>query len=351
MCRMLIECSLGRIIVGEGALNRLGEEVERLNPSKVCVVTDNVVGRIWSNTVIEQLGDRNVEKMEVEAGEGAKSLKTVSALWRKLIKGGYTRKSLAIALGGGVIGDVTGFAASTFMRGIYFAQVPTTLLAQVDSSVGGKNGVNFHGKNVIGTFYQPSFILADTRFIKTLPYEEFLNGMAEVVKYGIICDRSFFNFIEENLERLKEGDERLLNEVVERCVKMKVEIVSKDERENGLRRILNFGHTFGHAIEKLSRYRMRHGFAVSVGMVMACKVAEKVTGFSQTDTVEVLLRKLGLPTSTKIRVDRIVEEAARDKKAWYGKVVMILPVEIGRVTVVELDRQRILDTLRGEAYA
>jgi len=335
---MIIECRLGRIIVEKDSLNLLEKEVDRIEPSKVCIVTDNVVGKIWFNKVVEYIKSREVEKVEVEAGERGKNLKTLTLLWRKFVDGGYTRKSLAIALGGGVVGDVTGLAASTFMRGIYFAQVPTTLLSQVDSSIGGKNGINFHGKNMIGTFYQPSFTLVDTGFIRTLPYEEFLNGMAEVIKYGIICDRKFYKYVEDNVEAIKNREEDVLIKIVEECVKMKVNIVLEDEREEGLRRILNFGHTFGHAIEKLSHYRIKHGFAVSIGMSIACRVAEKLTGFSESAQVIGLLKKLGLPTSTRIELKRMVEEMVKDKKAWYGKIVLVVPEEIGKVTVVEVEK-------------
>ncbi|MBC7090921.1 MAG: 3-dehydroquinate synthase [Nitrososphaeria archaeon] len=343
---MIIECRLGRIIVEREALNFLEREVDRIKPSKVCIVTDNVVGKIWLDNVIKYIKGRDVEKVEVKAGEGGKSLKTLSMLWRKFIDGGYTRKSLAIALGGGVVGDVTGFAASTFMRGIYFAQVPTTLLSQVDSSIGGKNGINFHGKNMIGTFYQPSFTLIDTKFIRTLPYEEFLNGMAEVIKYGVICDRRFFKYVEENVEAIKNREENVLNKIAEECVKMKVNIVLEDEREEGLRRILNFGHTFGHAIEKLSRYRIKHGFAVSIGMSMACGVAEKLTGFPEKTQVLDLLKRFDLPTNARIELDSMVEEMVKDKKAWYGKTVLIVPEEIGRVKVVEVAKEQLARILK-----
>ncbi|MCX8188954.1 MAG: 3-dehydroquinate synthase [Nitrososphaeria archaeon] len=344
-----MEGKIGRIIVEENAIQHLKEEVKRLNPSKVCVVTDKNVGKIWFENIFKEIGLKEVEKFEIDAGEKGKSLNTASRLWKKLIEGKYTRKSLIIALGGGVVGDVTGFVASTFMRGTYFAQIPTTLLAQVDSSIGGKNGINFHGKNMIGTFYQPSFTIVDTKFIETLPENEFLNGIAEIIKYGIIFDRKFFYFIKENIETLKKKESDILQKIVEKCVEMKVEIVVKDEREEGLRRILNFGHTFGHAIEKLSNYRIKHGFAVSIGMVMACKVAEKVTGFKQVNDVKELLEKTGLPTSTKIHIDKIVEEMVRDKKAWYGKIVLILPQEIGKVTIQEVEKDEVLNTLKDGA--
>ncbi|MEM2507721.1 MAG: 3-dehydroquinate synthase [Nitrososphaeria archaeon] len=347
---MILEGKLGRIIVGRNAVNNLREEIGRINPSKVFIVTDKCVGRIWFEHVLGKMGlEGKIEKFEINTGERGKSLSTVNMLWKKLIEGGFTRKSLALALGGGVVGDVTGFIASTFMRGIYFAQIPTTLLAQVDSSIGGKNGINFHGKNMIGTFYQPSFTIIDTKFIGTLPENEFLNGMAEVIKYGIIYDKAFFNFIEEKIEAIKKREVDVLQQVVESCVKMKVDIVSMDEREEGLRRILNFGHTFGHAIEKLSNYRIKHGYAVSIGMVMACKVAEKILDFKQTNDVIKLLKKVGLPITTKINFNKIVEETVRDKKAWYGKTVLILPEEIGKVSVVEVERNKLLDALRGGA--
>ena len=344
---MLIKSKFSSVIVGRDALNCINNEIRRLNPSKVCVVTNKTIAAFWLNKIVEVINsDIRTEKIEIDDGEKYKNLATARLIWKKILEKDFTRKSLLISLGGGVVGDITGFVASTFMRGIDFAQVPTTLLAQVDAGIGGKTGVNFYGKNMVGTFYQPRFVIVDTRFLDTLPSLEFLNGLSEVVKYGIMLDEIFFRFLKENVGRVQVKDQEVLQKIVERCIEMKIQVVEGDEREGDLRRILNFGQTFGHAIEKLTNYRIKHGFAVSIGMMMACRVAEDMIGFNQTKDVEGLLKRFGLPISTRLDVRKIVEETLRDKKAWYGKTVVILPEKIGKVVIREVEQKELLRILR-----
>jgi len=343
----MIESKFSKIVVGREVLDKMGPEIRHMAPSKVGIVTSKTVAESWLQKVVEAIDwNDGVETIEVADGERQKSIATVTLIWRRLLEKEFTRRSLLVALGGGVVGDLTGFVASTYMRGIYFVQVPTTLLAQVDAGVGGKTGINLKGKNTIGTFYQPKLILIDTQFLNTLPNPEYLNGLAEVIKYGMIYDADFFRLLEQNIEPIKARDQSLLQQVVKRCVEMKVSVVESDEKEAGLRMILNFGHTFGHSIEKLTNYRIKHGFAVSIGMMMACKVASEMTGFNQTERLERLLKSLGLPTSTKLDIGSVVQETSKDKKAWYGKTVLVLPERIGKVIVREVEQQDLLRILR-----
>ncbi|MEM3402959.1 MAG: 3-dehydroquinate synthase [Nitrososphaeria archaeon] len=343
----MIKGKFSKITIGRGILDQISSEIRSIGPSKVCIITNRIVSKNWLDKVLEAIHLNNgLETIEIGDGERYKNITTATYIWRRLLEKKFTRKSLLIALGGGVVGDLAGFVASTFMRGIYFSQVPTTLLAQVDSGIGGKTGINFKGKNTIGTFYQPKFILVDTQFLDTLPNLEYLNGLAEVVKYGVIRDVEFFKFLENNVGEIKAKDQLVLQKIVKRCVEMKVSVVEADERETGLRMILNFGHTFGHSIEKLTNYRLRHGFAVSIGMMMASKVATEITGFHQLDRLESLLKNLGLPTSTKLDLESVVKETSKDKKAWYGKTVLVLPERIGKVTINEVEQKDILRILR-----
>jgi 3-dehydroquinate synthase len=343
-----IKSKFSSIVVGRNVLNQINAEIEKISPSKVCIVTNRTIASFWLDKVAEFIdSDNNLEMIEIDDGERYKSLATAELIWKKLLEKDFTRKSLLIALGGGIVGDVAGFAASTFMRGIDFAQVPTTLLSQVDAGIGGKTGVNFKRKNTVGTFYQPKFILVDTQFLDSLPTAEFLNGLAEVVKYAVVFDENFFRFLEDNAGKVLAKDQEIIQKIVERCICMKVDVVERDEREGGLRRILNFGHTFGHPIEKMSNYKIRHGFAVSIGIMMACNVAEKMIGFEQKKEVENILKKFGLPISTRLERRKIVEETLKDKKAWYGKTVLVLPERIGKVVVREVEQKDLLEALAG----
>jgi 3-dehydroquinate synthase len=249
------------------------------------------------------------------------------------------RESIIVGLGGGVIGDLAGYVAATFMRGLPIVQVPTTFLAQVDSSVGGKVAVNLpEGKNLVGSFYQPFLVYIDLAVLKTLPVEEMEAGMAEVIKYGIILDKNFFEYLEENIGKLRELDLEVLERVVARCCKFKAGVVEKDEREKGLRSILNFGHTLGHALEALTDYKKyKHGEAVAIGMVGACRIAQEMGMFKkeERDRIENLIEKAGLPgrIGVKLSVDDIIQILSLDKKVRAGKVRFVLPERMGKVVV------------------
>ena len=276
--------------------------------------------------------------LTVPAGEKAKSLKTVQWCYDQLAAHRLERKSFVVALGGGVVGDLAGFVAATYLRGIPFVQVPTTLLAQVDSSVGGKVGVNLKaGKNLVGAFYQPKLVLCDLEVLKTLPMREYRAGLAEVIKYGIINDARFFAALEEGMGKLLQRDANLLARVVARCCEIKAEVVGQDETESGLRAILNFGHTIGHALEAISHYgKYLHGEAISIGQVAAARLSAQELGFP-AEAVERIRRcfeAAGLPTKLKLNPAaqrRALAAMQLDKKVSGGEVKFVLARTIGQV--------------------
>ncbi len=323
---------------------------------KMALVTNPTVKKLYGRRIIDSLKASGflVMSIEVPDGEQFKNLDWANAIYTALLTNSFDRKSALVALGGGVIGDLTGFAAATFMRGVPFVQIPTTLLAMVDSSVGGKTGVNHAmGKNMIGAFYQPKKVLMDLTVLKTLPKEEFLSGMAEVIKYGVIWDKAFFDFLEKNREKVLVLDPAAISHIIQRSCEIKAEVVSKDEREGGLRAILNFGHTVGHAVETAENYTRRHGEAVAIGMVYAAKLAHR-TGLcdaSVPDRVESLVRSYGLPTDLSVlrrrpSVTELMDTMQVDKKAEGGKVKFVFPKKIGEVVVTkEWDEEHLRDLL------
>ncbi|MFA4639396.1 3-dehydroquinate synthase [Pyrococcus kukulkanii] len=324
-----------------GKLNSLGALLEPLNPFKVAVLTNTTVRDIWLDEVLDSISGYDVHPIVIPDGEKYKDLETARYVWEKLIKIGFTRKSLLIGLGGGVITDIAGFVASTYMRGTLLGLIPTTLLAQVDAAIGGKTGINFHGKNMIGTFYLPNFVLIDIMTLSTLPMVEVLNGLAEVVKYAIL-DREVY----EILTRISSPQEAIKSEeLIRKSVEVKVRVVEEDLRESGKRRILNLGHTVGHAIEKLSGYKIKHGFAVSVGLVVASKLGERLYGFDSGKVYD-LLKKFSLPVNLPFEPSKVLEAMKLDKKAWYGKIVFIIPVKIGDVVIEEVPESLVLEVLR-----
>jgi 3-dehydroquinate synthase len=252
-----------------------------------------------------------------------------------MINGGLDRKSTVLALGGGIVGDIAGFAAASFMRGISFIQVPTTLLAQVDSSVGGKTGVNLsQGKNLVGAFYQPKLVFIDAAFINTLPEREFLTGLAEIVKYGIIWDENLFNYLEEHQTKIKSRDNECLIYIIDRCCSIKADIIAQDETESGLRALLNLGHSFGHAFEALTNYqKYTHGEAIAIGMIYASNLANSLGILSSIDLNRItnLIKMYGLPISFEnLESVDIVTQMRKDKKNTGGKIQLILPTAIGK---------------------
>ena len=333
------------IVIGPGSLHRMGQYLEALGLSgKVGVVTNPTLAGFYGTSLKKALvkAGFTCHMIRVPDGERTKTLRWVSYIIDELVKQRFERRSALVALGGGVIGDITGFAASMYLRGIPFVQVPTTLVAQVDSSVGGKTGVNHpSGKNLIGAFYQPALVVSDTNTLKTLPKREWLAGLAEVIKYGVIADKKFFAFLEDRMEHILDRQDEDVQKVVTRCCEIKVWIVVKDERESGLRRILNYGHTIGHALESLSRYQYYiHGEAVGIGMVYEALLARHLELCSQgvVDRQRALIKRTGLPVQMPAHSFSKLWGAMRhDKKVAQRTVHCVLPRLIGKVQVMPLE--------------
>ena len=281
-----------------------------------------------------------MDTIAIPAGEVSKSVEMANSLWQKALELGADRKSVIVAVGGGVVGDLAGFIAASFARGLDFYQVPTTLLAQVDSSVGGKVGINLPGaKNMVGAFWQPQHVTIDTAVLATLPDREFKAGLAEVVKYGVILDEAFFTYLESHVEDLNQRNDVVFRQVIAKCCQLKADVVQADERETtGLRAVLNYGHTFGHALEAVTQYgQFLHGEAISIGMLCASRLAA-LLGMIEPQLTQrqfALLEGLGLPTAMPdVDLDRILEAMSRDKKVEYGKLRFILPTKLGHVKLV-----------------
>jgi 3-dehydroquinate synthase len=329
------------IKIGPGLLGHLGEDCARLKLGGRCaIITDTNVGRRYAKPVFESLVKADFEPslVVVPAGEAAKSLKSVQTCYDRLASARLERKSFIVALGGGVVGDLAGFVAATYLRGLPFVQVPTTLLAQVDSSVGGKVGVNLKaGKNLVGAFYQPQLVLCDLTTLDTLAQREFRAGLAEVIKYGIIYDTKLFALLERDLPRLLDREPKMLAGVVARCCEIKARVVGEDETENGLRSILNFGHTVGHALESVSSYgKFVHGEAISIGQVAAAHLSSEILKLPARDVERIteLFKRAGLPTSTRMNAAqhrRIFGAMRLDKKVSGGEIKFVLARRIGSV--------------------
>jgi 3-dehydroquinate synthase len=269
----------------------LAEEIRRTGLSRYyALITDNNVWRIYHRKITQKLQNAGIAFQPVvfPAGERHKSLRTMEKILDQMLRLGFNRKSAVIAFGGGVTGDIAGFAAGTFMRGIPFIQIPTTLLAQVDSSIGGKVGVDLrNGKNSAGLFCQPRKVLIDTEFLETLPLDEMKNGLFEIIKHGIIADEKYFAYIQRNIDKAHQCDHHILEALIIRSCEIKADVVMKDEREENLRRTLNFGHTIGHAIEGATGYKVRHGLAVGFGMVKESEIAFKLGHLSEKDFLKI----------------------------------------------------------------
>lgn len=329
------------IKIGQGLLGNLGGHCARLRLGARCaVITDTNVGRRYAKPAFDSLVREGFAPalVIVPAGETAKSLKSVQACYDKLATHRLERKSFIVALGGGVVGDLAGFVAATYLRGIPFVQAPTTLLAQVDSSVGGKVGVNLKaGKNLVGAFHQPRLVLCDLDTLKTLPEREFHSGLAEVVKYGVIYDAALFRRIERDGDKLLAREAKILSAVIARCCEIKAAVVGEDETETGLRQILNFGHTIGHAIEAISGYgKYRHGEAIAIGQTLAARLSASVIGLSQRDATRIgkLLGGLGLPNCIRLskpQQQRLLAAMRLDKKVSNGEIKFVLAKQIGKV--------------------
>jgi len=325
------------VVIGEGTLARVGAELgEREFPRRVAVVTNPTVAEFYERPLRASLESHGFEPSFIVIGDGEefKNLGTLDTIFEALIKGGFDRGCGLIALGGGVVGDITGFAAATYLRGVPFAQVPTTLLAQVDSSVGGKTAVNHPlGKNLIGAFYQPRLVLIDVATLQTLPAREYSAGLAEVVKYGVIRDREFFRWLETNRMLVARRDPEVLVAMVKKSCQIKADVVEIDEKESNLRAILNFGHTFGHAVETLTGYgTVRHGEAVSIGMLVAASAAWELDLCTRRDVIDLrgLLAAFDLPVRVPdLPLKTVLEVIARDKKVSGGVLRLVLNRGLG----------------------
>jgi 3-dehydroquinate synthase len=341
----VVKVALGRrsysIQIGSGLLGRLGRECRRLGLGRRCaVISDTHVASRYAAPALASLREGGFDPVlvKVRAGETAKSLKTVQSCYDRLAAHRLERKSFIVALGGGVVGDLAGFVAATYLRGIPFVQVPTTLLAQVDSSVGGKVGVNLEaGKNLVGAFHQPKLVLCDLDTLCTLPGRELKAGFAEVIKYGIIYDDRLFRQIEREFPELLALSPKPLSKIVACCCEIKAEVVSQDETESGLRAILNFGHTIGHAIENSVGYGIYlHGEAISIGQVGAAYLSHKLLGLAHRDVLRInnLFAAVGLPNRIVLSPQqqrRVFHAMKVDKKISGGEIKLVLAERIGKV--------------------
>lgn len=319
---------------GKALLNDIGNIAQKLlKGNKICVVTDDKVDLIYGDKVVSSLEESGFTTMKyvIENGEKSKNPQSLIAILEYMAENHMTRADTLLALGGGVVGDIGGFASSVYLRGIHYVAVPTTLLAMTDSSIGGKTAINLScGKNLAGSFYQPDMVICDIDTIDTLPPENFKSGMAEVVKYGVICDEELF-------EALSDCNENIL-QIVEKCIKIKAKIVSDDEKDTGTRQILNFGHTVGHSIEKLSGYTVSHGEAVSVGMSVIARgcAAKKLCSNLVYKRIEELLKRLSLPVMCEYDAESIFKACLSDKKINGDKINVIVPKKIGSCIAVSM---------------
>lgn len=328
-----VKVSTGRpydILIERGLMNKCGELVRSVTKAqKAVVVTDTNVEKFYAEKVVNSLkeNDFDVELFVFEAGEQSKNLDTISKMYDCFANFRMSRKDIVVALGGGVTGDMAGFAAATYMRGIEFVQIPTSLLAQVDSSVGGKTGVDIpQGKNLVGAFWQPDMVIIDPDTLNTLPQHFINDGMAEIIKYGCIMDKELFATLEN------ENAMDIIEDIICTCVSIKRDVVNADEREAGMRMLLNFGHTLGHSLEKIYNFSgLSHGQAVAVGMVMVTKATDKagITPMGTADRIKKLCEKYNLPTEDKASVAEIAEYCGSDKKSSGGSVSLVLLKEIG----------------------
>ncbi|MCR6545971.1 3-dehydroquinate synthase [Dehalobacterium formicoaceticum] len=330
-----------QIQIGSKMLAHLGTELKKLKiPEKILIITNTTVAPLYGDVVAKTLREAGfaLETLALPDGEDFKTLETVSRIYDHAVSFGLDRYGTMLALGGGVIGDMAGFAAATYMRGINFIQVPTTLLAQVDASVGGKVAVNHpRGKNLIGAFYQPKLVFIDIDTISTLESREIRSGMAEVIKYGVIADDQFFSYLEEHTVY----DDHFLTEIIEKSCTIKAQVVKNDELDQGQRAILNFGHTIGHGLEAATSYQVyRHGEAVAVGMVGAALIAQEMGLITkeETDRIKKLILRTGLPIRfTGVNWDELWFHIQADKKAQSGNINFILPTAIGSVQIAPVE--------------
>lgn len=329
------------ISIAAGLLNDPGSFWPLTKGDNAMLVTNDSLAPLYLNTLRKKLTQIGitVDHVILSDGEQYKSLTILEQVFTALLQKSHGRDTTLIAFGGGVIGDLTGFAAASFQRGVRFIQIPTTLLSQVDASVGGKTSVNHPlGKNMIGAFYQPASVVIDLNFLKTLPSRELASGLAEVIKYGIIFDAKFFIWLERNLDALLALEPQTLGYCIRRCCELKANVVETDEHEQGMRALLNLGHTYGHAIETHLGYgKWRHGEAVAAGMMMAVQTARRLGQFNDTDAKRIreLLLRSSLPVNGPVEMlpEHYLSHIIRDKKVLAGKLRLILPVELGKAEI------------------
>jgi 3-dehydroquinate synthase len=343
------------IEIGHGNLSTLAAFIrQRRQLTHAIVITDENVGRLHGNAAVESLTSDNIraDLLSIPAGESSKSVAQADRLWNELTRLKTDRKSVIVALGGGVVGDLAGFIAATYARGLPFVQIPTTLLAQVDSSVGGKVGINLPAaKNIVGAFWQPAGVQIDLDLLNTLPDREFRSGLAEVVKYGVILDAGFFAYLEQNADPILAREPAALEHIVAQSCRLKARVVERDEREEtGLRAILNYGHTFCHAIETVTGYgQYLHGEAVAIGMICASYLAESIGRIDAdfTNRQRHLLQRLGLPTEIQsLDPEALLAAMQHDKKAEHGGLRFVLPRRLGLVELVaNIDRQKVMGAM------
>ncbi|ABC77696.1 3-dehydroquinate synthase [Syntrophus aciditrophicus] len=325
------------ICIGYDFQDRIGLLIAKEHPAnRYVIVTDSNVSGLYGKTFLEKLRELGLpaELLEFPAGEGSKTMDTVLALTSRLLERGVDRHSLLLALGGGVVGDLTGFVASIYMRSVPFIQIPTTLMAQVDSSIGGKTAVNLpQGKNLLGTFYQPKRIFTDLKFLETLSDDEYLNGVAEIVKYGVIDEPGFFELLEREVPAIRERNLEVLKKVIEQSCRIKKGVVEIDEQESGFRRILNYGHTIGHALEASSNFTLAHGKAVALGMIAASGISVQsgYLSLEERDRIENMIRDLGLPVRIpeSFPQSNVLERLQMDKKKEGSELPFVLLKKIG----------------------
>lgn len=330
-----------KIEIGDGIFaDELIREIERIHPGGLAVISDSKVYGIYGDVVNEIFAPMELDYLQIHFPEGEqnKNIDTIMNLFSWLAKDNFDRKALIVALGGGVTGDMAGFLAAIYMRGISFIQVPTSLLAMVDSSIGGKTGIDTpEGKNLIGSFHQPKSVIIDIQFLQTLPHDEFINGMSEIIKHAIIYDAEFFGYLENNVNGILSKQSAVLLKMIRRSCEIKAEVVEKDEKEGGLRQILNFGHTVGHAVENASNFAIPHGYAVAIGMVAESFISHKRGILSETElnSITGIIDDYGLlkylSKLKKIDLQKMRASAMIDKKNKNGQINFVIPEKIGTV--------------------
>ncbi len=341
------------IFVGSSILNLIKREISKLNLNKnIFYIVDENVEKLHGKNIYKNFKNKKIANSFylLKSGEKSKSYTELNKIYNSLLNNNYGRDTLIIAIGGGVTGDLAGYAASTYMRGIELVHIPTTLLACVDSSIGGKTGINFaKKKNMIGTFYQPKSVFIDTAFLSTLSREEKTSGIGEIIKYAFLSNQNLFNFVSENLDGIYENDSKILEDVILKSASIKAAVVSKDEKEGGLRKILNFGHTFAHAFESDLNFKIKHGEAVIAGIISALYLSNKIGILSKRKLKEYLPLPLGIKLPAKLKninKENILEIMKTDKKSRSGKIKFVLLSGIGNMLIdVEAGRNDVLFAL------